>query len=83
MHSYCSWGLAWHAGIHERALEVERPDWAHGGLKHRSRESAPVTLQSAQWSCRQAQLLYVTINVDCTNAFASTRREVLEATVAR
>eukprot|EP00959_Pyramimonas_sp_CCMP1952_P091664 1918910-Pyramimonas_sp.AAC.2 len=70
--------MAWHAGIHRRSKKVERPDWAHGGLKYRGREEAILTLQTAQWRCREAKVSHVTTNFDCTNAFASTKRSLLE-----
>ena len=49
MHTYCSMSTAWHSGIHDRAGRVHRPDWAHGGLPHCSRESALTVVQQSQW----------------------------------
>ena len=47
MHAYCSMCMSWHSGIHGRAEKIDRPDWAHGGVPHRSRESA-LTVSSAE-----------------------------------
>ena len=61
MHAFCSMCMAWHSGIHGRAEKIGRPDWAHGGLSHRSRELG---------------LGCVLSNFDGTDAFGLTRREL-------
>ena len=49
MHAFCSYSMAWRIGIHGRAEKIDRPDWAHGGLPHRSRECALTAVQQSQW----------------------------------
>ena len=49
MHACCSMCMAWHSGIHGRAERIDRPDLAHGGLPHRSSESALTVVQQSQW----------------------------------
>ena len=55
MHAYCSMCMAWHSGIHGRAEKIDRPDWAHGGLPHRSRECALTVVQQSQWSLNELE----------------------------
>ena len=47
MHACCSMCMAWHSGIHGRADIIDRPDWAHGGLPHRSHECALTVVQQS------------------------------------
>ena len=56
MHAYCSMCMAWHSGIHGRVDIFDRPDWARGGLPHRSRESALTVVQQSQWRLNEMGL---------------------------
>ena len=78
MHAYCSMGMAWFRGIHRRGTQPDHPAWAHGGLAHRSRENALTCISSLQWRADQSGDSAVHSNYDCTNAFASTKRALLE-----
>eukprot|EP00959_Pyramimonas_sp_CCMP1952_P454635 9470204-Pyramimonas_sp.AAC.1 len=74
MHAYCAASMAWHGGIHRRALPIVRPHFAHGGLARRSRENAALVLLATKWGCERAGRSLIMSNFDCTNAFASTDR---------
>eukprot|EP00959_Pyramimonas_sp_CCMP1952_P216734 4532462-Pyramimonas_sp.AAC.1 len=72
--------MAWHWGIHKRGPQPDHPPWAQGGLAHRSRGNAILRLQATQWRAGEAGVRIVRTNYDCSNAFASTKRGLLEAT---
>ena len=80
MHAYCSLCMAWHSSIHGRAEKIDRPDWVHGGLAHRSRECALTVVQQSQWRLNELGLACVLSNFDGSNAFRATRRELLIST---
>ena len=80
MHAYCSMCMAWHSGIHGTAEKIDSPDWAHGGLPHRSRECALTVVQQNQWRINDLGMGCVLSNFDGTNAFGATRRELLIST---
>ena len=65
--------LAWHSGIHGRAEKIARPDWAHGGLPHRSRECALTVVQQSHWRLNELGLGCVLSKFDGTKAFGATR----------
>ena len=75
--------MAWHSGIHGRAERIDRLDWAHGGLPHRSRESALTVVQQGQWRLNELGLGSVLSNFDGTNAFGATRSELLISTAQK
>ena len=83
MHAFCSMCMAWHSGTHGRAEKTDRPDWAHGGHPHRSRECALTVVQQSQWRLNELGLGCVLSNFDGTNAFGATRRELLISTAQK
>eukprot|EP00959_Pyramimonas_sp_CCMP1952_P375389 7862451-Pyramimonas_sp.AAC.1 len=83
MYTHCAASMAWHSGIHRRALPIVRPHFAHGGLAHRSRENAVLALLATKWRCEQAGKSLIMSSSDCTNAFASSDRALLREHIDR
>ena len=71
--------MAWHSGIHGRTERFDRPDWAHGGLPNRSRESTDGRAAESMETQRDGTGSVLS-NFDGTKAFGATRRDLLIST---
>ena len=78
LHSFCSFGMAWHSGIHRRGKKLDPPSWCHGSLPGRRRDEAITIVSCSQWRLRTHQLSHaVSSNYGGRNAFGCTQLERL------
>ena len=66
------------AGIAKEAIIYSAQRGRDGGLARRSGENAIAAASAVQWRANQCQLSAITTNYDCANAFAATKKALLE-----
>lgn len=83
VHSFDHIGQSWRGGALRRGPQPTPPPWAHGGLAHRSFESAVIVMGVQAWHQAQYGRSQVTMLYDSTNAFGCLSAEDHDEAVGR